>query len=640
MKNSIAERVFDFLKKYPPFDMLDSKNLIQISSEVTIIYLDKGNSIFKKGDSAHEYFYIVRDGAVYLYHEKENDKEQHIAGINDVGDIFGLRPLMSQENYQLTATANEESILYGIPINLFQLLTEQNVKINKFLITSFASNTYDPYTSEENVKIFVDYLPNNPQDIVNFQTANYTKNPITCSYTSSVKDAAIKMSTHKIGCIVVLDDMEHPIGVITNSDLKNKIATGLFPIETSVTEIMSVPVITENKKLTVADGQLKMIKNNIGHLCITVDGTTNSKLIGILTHHDVLVSLGNNPSVILKEIKRSTRTKNLRLVRRKANSLLKSYLEQNIPLSHILKIISNINEAITVRAIEIALMKFPLKPPVTFAWLTLGSQGRKEQLLFTDQDSALIFDDVPENKYEETQDYFIKLAQLVTKSLNKIGFEYCEADMMASNREWCKSISEWKKQFGTWILKPDEKAILLSSIFFDYNYTYGNIKLVEELTESIFNTLDNSSLLYKFLANDAVKSPSPLGFFKKFVVEQNGEHKDLFNIKSRALLPLIDAARLLILSHKVSTINNTYERYEKLAELEPQYKELFDSCAYAFKALLKFKTKQGILNNNSGKFIELATLTKDEQLKLKRCFKPINEIQELLKIRFDTKSIL
>jgi CBS domain-containing protein len=245
-----------------------------------------------------------------------------------------------------------------------------------------------------------------------------------------------------------------------------------------------------------------------------------------------LVTLGNNPSVLLKDIKRAKKNKNLRSARLKANTLLKSYLEQNIPLSHIVKIISKINDAVTERAIQLSIKKMGTPPPVAFSWIAIGSQGRKEQLLFTDQDTALIFDDVPEKDYEKVQVYFLELAKLVTKSLNIIGFEYCKADMMASNAEWCQSITEWKNQFNEWIVNADEKGILLSSIFFDYSLQYGEQSLVDDLTHSIYKTLENSSVFFKYLAKDALKSPPPLGFFKQFLVEQNGEHKDLFNIKS------------------------------------------------------------------------------------------------------------
>ena len=353
-----------------------------------------------------------------------------------------------------------------------------------------------------------------------------------------------------------------------------------------------------------------------------------------------MVTLGNNPSVILKEIKRAKRTKKLRTARLKANTLLKSYLEQNIPISHIVKIISQINDAVTVSAIQIAINKMPSPPPVSFSWMSIGSQGRKEQLLFTDQDNAIVFEDVAEKNFEETQNYFLELAKLVTKSLNKIGFEYCKADMMASKTEWCKSLTEWKLQFNNWISNPDEKAILLSSIFFDYSTVYGDNSLVNELSDSIYKSLEQSSLFFKFLGRDALKNPPPLSFFKQFVVEENGEQKDLFNIKSRALRPLIDAARLLILSNNIKGINNTSERFEKMAEIDPNNKELYQSCSYAFKALLKFKTKQGLLHNNSGKLIKLETLSKEEKLKLKRCFKPIQEIQETLKIKFDLKNFM
>lgn len=635
MKNSIAERVSDFLKDFPPFNLLKEKSLLEIAEGVNIVYLEKGDVLYSKGDHYHDYFYIVRNGAVSLYHHAIDDNTKHMVNINDAGDVFGVRPLINKENYKLTAVANEESIVYGIPIDVFETVTNKNVKVYKYLITSFASNAYDPYTAEENTKIFVDYLPNTSQDIVNFQSANYTKNPICCKEDASLQSAALQMSEHKIGCIIVIDDKKQPIGIITNSDIKNKIATGLYPISTAVKNIMSSPVITEKKNLTIADAQLKMIKHSLGHLCITEDGTPNSKLIGVLTNHDVIATLGNNPTAILKDIKRATRTKSLRAARRQANGLLKSYLDQNIPLTHIVNIISQINDAVTMKAIEIALGKMPTPPPVTFSWLALGSQGRKEQLLFSDQDNALIFEDVPKNKYEETQNYFLELAKLVNKSLNKVGFEYCEADMMAKNPAWCRSISEWKAQFKDWILNTDEKAILLSSIFFDFSHIYGNQKLIKELTDSIYETLGRSSVFFRFLGRDALKNPSPLGFFKQFLVEQDGEHKDLFNIKYRALMPLIDAARLLVLSKQVRGVNNTYERFEKMAELEPNNKELYESCAYAFKALLKFKTKQGILHNNSGKLIELETLTKEEKLKLKRCFKPLHDIQEALKLRFD-----
>ena len=529
MKNSIAERVSDFLKNYPPFNLLTNKKILEISTEVKIIYLEKGKVLFNQNDKIHKYFYIVRNGGISL--SKKSENKETLIDICDGGDIFGLRPLISKENYLLDATANEESIVFGIPIEIFEAVSEKNLKINKYLITSFASKSFDPYTNEQSSNVFTDYIAKDNLVDSNLNSVNYTKKPLSCTVKSTVKEAAIKMSNRKIGCIIVVNDTCSPIGIITNSDLKNKIATGLFSIDTSVQEIMSTPVITQSKNLTILDAQLQMIKHKVGHLCITTDGTSNSKLIGILTNHDVLASLGNNPTVILKEIKRAKKTKEIRKIRNKANLLLKSYLEQNIPLSHISKIISEINDSVTIRIIELSLKKMDSPPPVKFSWLALGSQGRKEQLLYTDQDNALIFEDTDDKQYLKAKKYFLKLAGHVTKSLHKVGYEYCPAEMMASNPEWCMSLSEWKNKFNDWIINVDDKAILLSSIFFDYNTVYGEVNLAKELSKSIFNTLNERTLIYTFLGKEAIASPSPLGFFKQFLVENNGDRKDSFNIK-------------------------------------------------------------------------------------------------------------
>ena len=212
--------------------------------------------------------------------------------------------------------------------------------------------------------------------------------------------------------------------------------------------------------------------------------------------------------------------------------------------------------------------------------------------------------------------------------------------MMASNPKWCLSIQEWKNKLSYWIGNPGPNEVLMSSIFFDYSLAFGERSLLDNMSEHIFRTVEKYPIFLVHLANGALQSPSPTGFFRQFVVEQDGQHKDFFDLKSRALRPLIDAARVLILSHSVKGISNTWERYEKLAELEPNNNELYLACSYATKALLKFRTRQGLLHHDSGRFIELEQLTKQEKMKLKRTFKVIKEIQELITLRFKVTNIL
>lgn len=639
MKNTISHRVADFLKNFPPFNFLHQKDIETLSEQVSIIYKEKDSIVFAENEETHNCFYVVHKGAVTLRNSFKND----ILDMCDEGDIFGLRPLIANENYMMEARTHEESILYAIPIAIFKPYALENRAVGNFLIESFASNTRNPYSKSHSGKLYGETLGSETLDIdknlLDIQPVKYSKKLITCFSTTTAKEIAEIMTKKNVGAILVIED-KLPIGIITDKDLRNKIVTGEFPITTTAGLIMTTPVITYPKKMTVTQAQMAMMKSKISHLCLTKDGTANSKAVGILSKHDVMVELGNNPAVLIKAVKRAKKAKQIKPIRASIMQLLQGYLDQNIPMTLTSKIITELNDVCIKQIIEIALKKMKTPPPVKFAWLALGSQGRSEQLLHTDQDNALVYEDVPEELKEVTKTYFLELATHVNKGLFEIGYDYCPAEMMASNPKWCLSLGEWESLVYHWITNPGKNEVLLSFIFFDYSLSYGDRELVNNLSDFIFENIKANPVFYIHLVSGALQSPSPTGFFRQLLVEQDGAHKDFFDIKRRALMPLIDAARVLILSHSVKSISNTPERFEKLAELEPQNRELYLASSYSYKALLKFRTKQGLLHHDSGQFIALEALSKLEKIKLKRTFKTIKELQELITIRFNASNIL
>ncbi|MEJ1222404.1 DUF294 nucleotidyltransferase-like domain-containing protein [Sediminicola sp. 1XM1-17] len=639
MKNTISHRVADFLKNYPPFSLLPQKEIETLSEHISIIYKEKDSLIFMENEEPHPHFYVVHKGAVALRKSPNND----IVDLCDEGDIFGLRPLIALENYKMEAKTHEESILYAIPISIFKPHALENKAVGNFLIESFASNTRNPYSISHRGNLYgeTEFLEDTLtiQKLHDLQSVKYSKKIVSCSPRTTIKKVAETMTKKNIGAMLVVKD-QLPIGIITDKDLRNKIVTGAFPITTTASKIMTSPVITYRRNLTITQAQMAMMKSNISYLCLTKDGTTNTKACGILSKHDLMVALGNNPAVLIKEIKRTSRFKEIKPIRASIMQLLQGYLSQNIPMTLTSKIIAELNDACIKQVVKIALTKMKDQPPVKFAWLAMGSQGRSEQLLHTDQDNALVFEDVEEGLLEETKSYFLHLASTVNKGLNVIGYDYCPAEMMASNPKWCQSLGEWKQTVSHWITNPGNDEVLLSSIFFDYSLAYGDSQMVNELSDHIFKSVSSYPIFYVHLASGALQNPSPTGFFRQFLVEQDGAHKDFFDIKRRALMPLTDAARVLILSHSVKSINNTSERFEKLAQLEPNNEELYLACSYASKALLKFRTKQGLRHNDSGRYIALESLSKEEKIKLKRTFKTISELQDLIALRFKVASIV
>jgi CBS domain-containing protein len=634
MKNSIAERITDFIIKYPPFSFLTFEDVLKIAIEIKVIYLEKNQTLFKINDTPHDYFYIVKDGAVGLL--VTSDMEESLIDKCDEGDVLGLRPFFAKNNYLMIAKAREESILYAIPIEVFKPYIIQNQDVLQFLLESFASNTRNPYDKLNKGKLISEnivYTERQSIDIQYYQPIKYTHNPITASGQDIVKFVAKTMSLSKIGSVIIHEN-HLPIGIVTDKDLRSKIATGLFSIEVPVSKIMSSPVITVAENISVAETQLMMLKHNVGHLCVTVDGTPFSKITGIISENDVIVAQANNPGMLLKQAKRATQPNELKEIRERIDDLIENSLEKNIPVQHVSNIVSEINRAICYSAIKISIEKMGEQPPVDFAWFNMGSQGRNEQLLRTDQDNALVFADVSDEIYEWVKNYFIELSRNVNEILKYVGYEFCPAQMMASNPLWCKSLSEWKNQFTQWIQNPGDKGILMSTIFFDYEFVYGQKSLEIEIADTIYSNINNNQIFFAYLGADALKNPPPLGFFRQFLVENDGEHKDEFDIKARALLPLIDAARLLVLSSGIKNIQNTYLRFKKLSEIEPQNSEVFDACAEAFSLLSRFRTQEGLLNKSNGKYLKLNDLSKSDKVKLKNAFTPIQELQDVIKNRF------
>jgi CBS domain-containing protein len=638
MENTIPRRIYDFLRAFPPFNLLDEDIMMRVSERVLVKYLKVEDTLFHQGEPPGQHIYVVKEGAVHLYREEKGEKI--MVESCDEGDVFGIRPLLAQENYLLTAKAAEESLIYAINVEGFQEVLKDNPSVAIYLASSFATGAGQRYTSGQKPSLFLEREGKEVSqfNLIELQSLETSKSPVSCLPETTIQEAAKIMSKEKVGSIIIVDEAFTPEGIITDKDFRSKVVTGDVPLNASVKEIMSSPVITVAPGVTVADVQIEMVKNRINHLCITADGTDQSKVLGVLSEHDLMVTQGNNPAILIREVRRCYDGASLRQIRERAETLLKRYIYQDVAISFIATVMTEINDAIIERCLELseqALAEEGFKQaPVNYTWLALGSEGRGEQLLRTDQDNALVFEDVPEEAYESTKAYFLKLSSKATHLLNEVGFEYCPADMMASNPSWCLSITEWEKQFSIWINEPTPKAIMYCTIFFDFRPVYGSYDLAERLAEHIFKELDGQTIFLSFLAKNALQNPPPLTFFRNFVVESGGEHNNEFDIKARAMMPLADAARVLILEARISKMNNTFRRFDKLAEIEPKNKELYEQAADAYEILMRYRTLQGLKNADSGRYFDPSDLSKMERINLRNSFQPIKELQTLLRVRF------
>lgn len=637
--NLIHDRVAHFLAKWPPFHLLDSDQLKSVAKSISIRYIEKDETLFKEGETPEDYFYLVHQGSIKITSGNQN----RLIDICDEGDLFGIRALIAKDNYAATALAAERSLLYMIPIEPgFRLLFE-NPESAKYFTEAFASGkvlTGTPFRAAGLVSNKPSHAtggvmkhPSESLEVsgIHSMTLNGEKNVIRCHPDDPIRIAAQKMSRSNVGSIIITDSAEHPVGMVTNRDLRDQIATGEISPDDPIQHIMTHPVITSINQLPLIHYQTMMMKHQIHHICITEDGTDQSPVIGIISEHDLLLEQNHHPAVILRELSESTDIDSLKKIVQRCKNLFQNYLSQNMPAAQLLQISTAIYDHLFSQLIRQSLTNAG-EPPCKYAWISLGSLGRKEQLLLTDQDHALIIED---HKYQE---YFLRIAEEATSHLEEIGFPRDPAGIIASNPDWCLGLNQWKEIFKKWIKQPEPDALLHSTIFFDFRVISGDIELGDELRNHLFELMTKSSLFLSMMAKNAVETPAPLSFFRNFLLEKDGQHKDQFDLKLRALLPLVDMARIMAFKNKIAD-TSTISRYRQLAELDSNNKILLNDASDAFEYLLGLRFRFGTMNGDSGRYIRPDQLSKIERVQLKEIFHTISELQKIVEVRFQTDYI-
>lgn len=630
--NPIANQLAVFLKNYLPFSILSDLEMLTVATHIKVIHLEKNQTLFRINDSLHDSFYVVAQGVINL--SVISDAEETFLNKCTAGDVFGLRPFFAKNNYMMTAKAREECLVYAIPIATFRPFVAQNSEVLNFLLESFATNSTNPGDLESKGKLLSDnvILGNQQADIHLFQSLVYSKKPLICSPSTPIKVAAQHMTDTLSDCILVVQD-KFPLGIVTDTDMRTKVATGRFALEVSIEKIMSHPVITVPENVSLAEAQLLLLKHNVSHLCVTQDGSDRSLIKGVIREHDLILAQASNPGVLIKEIKRAQDVVSLKLVRSKLTELIQTSLVKNIPLPHIANISSEITTALLKRSVELAILDMG-SPPARFAWISIGSQARKEQLLLTDADNILVFDDVAQEHFRDVKEYFIRLSKKTVSLLEFIGYPSCQHTNNSTSITLTKSLADWTKQYVNWIKNPGENNNEIHSIFFDLNFVYGEPKFEETLTDAVFQYTFKNKLFFDYLGNDAMRKPPALSFFKKYNLEENGPHKDKFDLKNRVQMSLIDGARLFILHHNIRGITNTYMRFKQLAMVDVKNAELFLNCAEAYLSVAKIRTSEGLKNDSSGQYIVVDELAKSDKEKLKLALQPLKDLEELIKDTF------
>ncbi len=627
-----SDMVVEFLRKTLPFNDLDDYTLLELSRHARIDFYPNGARILTQDESNVDYIYLIQKGGVKLYLQDKSG-EISLKDFRGEGSVFGALDIIRGTRANMTVEAVEDTFCFLFPKKDFLKLLQIHPGFSQYYLKSFSNNyiqkSFDELRKEKlspktegSLYLFTVKV----NDVIRRKAEIITP-------AQNVQQAAQRMSEQGIGSLLIKDEYGKISGIITDKDIRSKVVARGLPYSTLVEEVMSSPVKKISAQRLCFDALLDMMSNRIHHLAVQ-DG---DRIIGVITSHDILVLQGESPIYLFKEIMRQHRIERLYELSLKIPLVVRPLIEEGAKANNITRMITILNDLILSRLLTM-LQEQLGPPPVDYCWLLMGSEGRKEQTFRTDQDNALVYrDPLDEQEKKAAESYFQKFGQEAINHLVKCGYPLCNGGNMASNPKWCQPVSVWKKYFSNWVNKPEPNEVLNSTIFFDFRPAYGNIALGLELKNYLKDLVQGKDMFLRYLAQDCFRTKPPLSFFKNFIVDRNGEHKNRLDLKARGLVPFWDFARVMALKHGIME-TNTMERMEILDREGHMPHSLFVRAreAYEFQMQLRFVNQLKLMEagETPHNYIDPAELTDLEKQTLKGAFSVINNLQNFLKETF------
>jgi len=446
----------------------------------------------------------------------------------------------------------------------------------------------------------------------------------------SLKKASQYLMNPEIDYLIV-EENNIPIGMLSKSELLAHGISHEKDLSQAIKGIMNEQLVSVQKNDAVLDSLMFMLKHKLDYLLV-MDGDIAH---GIITQKDWLSVQVNYPIPLIKKLEIATSVHQVAKLRQKAKKIVWDNFIQEGDVIALTNIVTVINDAITKRIIQLSLDRMQAIghgiPPVSFAWIGMGSEGRKAQTVRTDQDNGLIFENVPEEKYDTVKKWFLEFADIVCKGLDICGFPLCEGNVMATNPDLCNSVDKWGDLFKKIIGKADAEELLEASIYFDFRCIYGNQNHALQLWDKLFEYIEiNQFFMKEFAQNILEASRPPIKKIAWHLPEWFNIKPAPFDIKREATAPLDAAMRVLALQHGIS-VTHTLERLEKIMELGYISKSLADEVkkAFDFVMRLRFRLEFNMKDEkNISHEIDPKTLIPLQVRNLKDALKTIYELQD------------
>ncbi len=597
-----------FVGAITPFNRLDDKSLEKLCQSLDISYFKKDETILKSGENP-EYLYFMIKGVV------QEIQQEEIISVYVHHQYFDPISLI-EKNIKHDFVVIEEVICYTLPREIFLSIMYQNEALESFFFQSISKKLNSSMAHEQS------------KELVNFMIAKvkdaYLQKPLILDENITIFDAVSTLKDHGGSCLLVQGKDE--LGIVTDTDFKEKIVLNRMSFDEPISKLATFGIKTVDANEFLFNAQIKMNKYGIKRLITT----ENEEIIGVLDLISLTSFFSSHTYSIIMEVDNTTTVEELKAASEKFVNVIRTLYAKGVKVRYISKVISQLNDKLFAKLYELLA---PEELKKHSALIIMGSEGRGEQILRTDQDNALIIsDDCTASKHEVEE-----FANKFTEHLVDMGYPRCDGNIMISNPFWRKTTKEFEKTLCNWIASTREEDLINLAIFYDALCVAGDKYLLVRLKEHLSKTASNSKVFFTFFAKPVLNFNTPLGMFANFIIDKQ-EHKDELDIKKGGIFPIVHGVRALSLEKSINR-TNTVHRIKALNNIGVLDKEFAGEIIECFTFLLSLRLKARLekidLVQELDNYINPSKLNFLEKDLLKDSFKIVDKFKKFISHHFE-----
>ena len=600
-----------FISNIHPFNNLNTFELDDLVEELDIVYF-KANSIVQAQDSNPEFLYFVLKGLI----QEINDDE--VLSVYSKGEIFDSVSLIKNHSKN-SFVAIEESICYALKKERFMQILSSNQQLENYFFQSISDKLNNNILNEKN------------KDMANIMIAKVkdakVHKAVVVDTNKTIYEAATIIKQEKIPTLLLKDE-NGEMYIVTDSDFRQKVILNRMDYDDLVVKIASKGLIYINEDDFLFNAQLQMAKHGLKRVVVKND---HDEIVGILDQISLSSFFATNTFAVSNQIINAETLDELKEASHSFIKIIKSLNAKGVKIEFISKLINQLNKKLLDKLYKILAPKELIGKSCL---VVMGSEGRAEQILRTDQDNALIISDDCSISEEKLRGF----THLFTETLVDFGFPRCEGNIMVSNPYWCRKQSDFKELIYEWVNSPSGDNFMNIAIFYDALCVSGDIEIIKELKNYLFKISSNSQSFYTNFARVINSFDVPLGFFDGFVFNSKDEkHKDEIDIKRGGIFIIVQGIRSLSIQNRVLN-TNTIKRINSLKELKVLDDESAKELIMAFNILNSLKLKASLekldKKEKIDNFVNPNRLTIMEKDLLKESFKIVNKLKKRLENHF------